>query len=129
MGSGSFRSNAGLLEALKSNRTRWNWNDPLFTPRIVRMLEMMYGGMTGSEVADYFGLMAKGGIVTRPGLAMIGEAGPEAVIPLKRGMGSKVELHIHGDVLDVDRWAEKMAQPIESALARRKSRTGPLAFA
>jgi len=32
--------------------------------------------------------MAKGGIVTRPTLAMIGEAGPEAVVPLSRaGMG------------------------------------------
>ncbi len=30
--------------------------------------------------------MAEGGIVTRPTLAMIGEAGPEAVIPLSRGM-------------------------------------------
>lgn len=30
-------------------------------------------------------LMAQGGIVNRPTLAMIGEAGPEAVIPLSRG--------------------------------------------
>jgi phage-related minor tail protein len=29
--------------------------------------------------------MAEGGIVTRPTLAVIGEAGPEAVIPLGRG--------------------------------------------
>ena len=31
--------------------------------------------------------LAKGGIVTRPTLALIGEAGPEAVIPLSRGRG------------------------------------------
>ncbi len=31
--------------------------------------------------------MAKGGIVTRPTVALIGEAGPEAVIPLNRGGG------------------------------------------
>lgn len=31
--------------------------------------------------------MAKGGIVSRPTLAMIGEAGPEAVVPLGRGIG------------------------------------------
>src|SRR5690606_27002198 len=30
-------------------------------------------------------MLAEGGIVTRPTLAMIGEAGPEAVIPLNRG--------------------------------------------
>lgn len=32
-------------------------------------------------------LMAKGGIVTRPTLAIIGEAGPEAVVPLSGGHG------------------------------------------
>ena len=30
-------------------------------------------------------MLAKGGIVTNPTLAMIGEAGPEAVVPLRRG--------------------------------------------
>lgn len=32
-------------------------------------------------------MLAKGGVVTRPTLAMIGEAGPEAVVPLGRGGG------------------------------------------
>jgi SLT domain-containing protein len=36
----------------------------------------------GVEVA-----LAKGGIVTSPTMALIGEAGPEAVIPLSRGGG------------------------------------------
>jgi hypothetical protein len=36
--------------------------------------------------------LAEGGIVTRPTLALIGEAGPEAVVPLGRGgmMGGNV---------------------------------------
>lgn len=46
--------------------------------------------------------LAKGGIVTRPTLAVIGEAGPEAVIPLNRGRGSVggggFHLHLHGPV-------------------------------
>ena len=33
--------------------------------------------------------MAAGGIVTRPTLAMVGEAGPEAVIPLGRGRAAR----------------------------------------
>lgn len=43
--------------------------------------------------------LAAGGIVTRPTLALIGEAGPEAVVPLGRGkgVGTTVELHIHGN--------------------------------
>lgn len=32
--------------------------------------------------------MAEGGIVTKPTVALIGEAGPEAVVPLSKGMGS-----------------------------------------
>jgi len=33
-------------------------------------------------------LLAEGGIVTRPTLAMIGEAGPEAVVPLSKAQSS-----------------------------------------
>ena len=41
--------------------------------------------------------MANGGIVTSPTLALIGEAGPEAVVPLNRanGMGN-VTIHVNG---------------------------------
>ena len=44
---------------------------------------------TGSNIGTIPGIpaMANGGIVTSPTLAMIGEAGPEAVIPLSRGGG------------------------------------------
>ena len=44
-------------------------------------------------------LMADGGIVTSPTLAMIGEAGPEAVIPLGRGGamgGNNVTINVNG---------------------------------
>ena len=45
-------------------------------------------------------MLAAGGIVTGPTLAMIGEAGPEAVVPLDRmgefGMGGGVTINVHG---------------------------------
>ncbi|MGH3429535.1 MAG: hypothetical protein ACRDQZ_18535 [Mycobacteriales bacterium] len=47
--------------------------------------------------------LASGGIVTKPTLALIGEAGPEAVIPLHRagshaaGGTQKIELHVYLD--------------------------------
>lgn len=45
--------------------------------------------------------LANGGIVTRPTLAMIGEAGPEAVVPLsKAGMGTVNHYHINVQALD-----------------------------
>lgn len=51
-------------------------------------------------------MLAAGGIVTRPTLAMIGEAGPEAVLPLDRlgAMGAPtVNLTINGDVTGDER--------------------------
>lgn len=55
---------------------------------------------------------ATGGIVTRPTLALIGEAGPEAVVPLNRTPGSSPlpdglggggpSVHIHGDMVVQD---------------------------
>ena len=45
-------------------------------------------------------MMAAGGVVTSPTLAMIGEAGPEAVIPLDRlgqlGGGGNVTIMVNG---------------------------------
>lgn len=44
-------------------------------------------------------MLAAGGIVTGPTLAVLGEKGPEAVIPLDRaGVGTNVTLNIYGDV-------------------------------
>jgi len=39
-------------------------------------------------------MLANGGIVTRPTLAMIGEAGPEAVVPLGKGFGGGMSINI-----------------------------------
>jgi SLT domain-containing protein len=45
-------------------------------------------------------MLAEGGIVTSATLAMIGEKGPEAVIPLDRmgqiGGGNNVTIHVNG---------------------------------
>ena len=71
-----------------------------------------YAGMTEKEIASeryresgaiYRGipLMAEGGVVTQPTLAMIGEAGAEAVIPLDKmgGMGTNVVVNVAGSVI------------------------------
>lgn len=56
-------------------------------------------GGKGFDVPD-IPLLAQGGIVTSPTLAMVGEAGPEAVIPLDRlgqmGGGNNVTIHVNG---------------------------------
>ena len=56
-------------------------------------------GGKGFEVPN-IPMLAAGGIVTSPTLAMIGEAGPEAVIPLSKmgemGSGNNVTIHVNG---------------------------------
>ncbi len=57
--------------------------------------------------------LAKGGIVSRPTIALIGEAGPEAVVPLGRGggMGGTVNVYVNGVVsgssMEVARYLSK----------------------
>jgi hypothetical protein len=61
-------------------------------------LEMSFGGITiGGKTLGAFSInppdipsLASGGVVTQPTLAMIGEAGPEAVVPLGGGMNIRI---------------------------------------
>jgi hypothetical protein len=62
-----------------------------------------YGGLAGAGIYGGGGMpvMANGGVVTNPTVALIGEAGPEAVIPLSRmgSMGSTyVTVNVAGSV-------------------------------
>jgi len=54
-------------------------------------------GGKGFDIPD-IPKLANGGIVTAPTLALIGEAGPEAVVPLDRagGMGNNITIHVNG---------------------------------
>jgi hypothetical protein len=65
-------------------------------------------------------MLAQGGIVTSPTLAMVGEAGPEAVIPLDRlgqmGGGNNVTIHVNGGD----------PQAVVDALTRWYRQNGPL---
>ena len=73
-------------------------NIPAFPQHILDMLKERGVAPPGSG----FTALAAGGIVTSPTLAMIGESGPEAVVPLdKRGGmgGGGTEIHIHAENL------------------------------
>jgi len=63
--------------------------------------------------------LAEGGIVTRPTRALIGEAGPEAVIPLSKAglMGSR-DVHVHignymGDEISLRQLGRKLSQILQ----------------
>ena len=87
---------------------------------VLPIFELVAGGISG--IVDFVGGIdipgiqipgfAEGGIVTRPTLGVIGEAGPEAVIPLDGsagGVGGGV-INIYGDVYDADALEEKVRE-------------------
>jgi hypothetical protein len=59
---------------------------PLMTPQLV-------GGGQGYQLPTMG--FATGGIVTRPTMAMVGEAGPEAVIPLGKMGGTNINVSVN----------------------------------
>jgi phage-related protein len=77
-----FRVSAGLLGVQKLTPGTWTGETHLRAP-------------VEGEIGGHF---QTGGIVTRPTIAMIGEGGPEAVIPLSQ-MGSDESLRIQKDML------------------------------
>ena len=63
--------------------------------------------------------LAQGGIVRSPTLAMLGEAGPEAVVPLGRGgMGGGVTINILGPTYGFDDFEERVAEAISDGVRR-----------
>lgn len=78
-------------------------------------------GIPGTDVGNYdvsIPKLAKGGIVTRPTLALIGEAGPEAVVPLGRGgtgSGMQVVIQVNGDT-DPAGAARRIGKLLEDAI-------------
>ena len=65
--------------------------------------------------------LAEGGIVTKPTMAMIGEAGSEAVIPLDRmgSMGTRVTVNVAGSVI-----SEGQLQSVIQDVLYNLNRTG-----
>ena len=79
---------------------------------------MGWGGFSiGFPTIPEIPTLAKGGIVNRPTLAMLGESGPEAVVPLGGGRaGMTVNLTINGDVNGMDDFEQKVTSVIRDAV-------------
>ena len=71
--------------------------------------------------------LAQGGIVTRPTVAMIGESGPEAVVPLGRG-GAGITINILGPTYGFDDFEARVSEAIRDGV-RRGGFSGILATA
>ena len=71
--------------------------------------------------------MAAGGIVTRPTYALVGEAGPEAVIPLaeynaRGGGGGTYHIYIHSDGPMSDDSCKRLAENLSNYVLKRDGR-------
>ena len=62
--------------------------------------------------------LAAGGIVRSPTLAMLGEAGPEAVIPLGRGGGMGITINILGPTYGFDDFEQRVSEAISDGVRR-----------
>jgi len=85
-------------------------------------------GFGGFDVFPDIPTLAAGGIVTGPTLAVLGEAGPEAIIPLDHGGGRMggptVNVTVQGSVIS----NYELADLIQSELVRTKYRNYDLEF-
>ena len=66
----------------------------------------------------------EGGILRCPSLALVGEGGPEAIVPLGRGLICGVTINIQGNaIIDDENRMNKLVREIERLLAQ-SARTG-----
>lgn len=82
-----------------------------------------------NKIATGLGIpaMAEGGIVNKPTLALIGEAGPEAVVPLSKmnaGGGGDVNINVTGGLST----SAEIGQSVVNALRAYSRSAGPLAL-
>jgi hypothetical protein len=71
-------------------------------------------------------MYAKGGVVTSPTLGIVGEAGPEAIIPLSKlgGMGGGLTVNVYGDLYGEEDLADKVSEALMNKI-RSDSRNAP----
>jgi hypothetical protein len=91
--------------------------DVVITERVNKIVATVSGGIPQ---------MAEGGIVNRPTLALIGEAGPEAVVPLSKmsgmGGGGDININVNGGMAT----SAEIGQSILNALRAYQRSAGPL---
>ena len=79
------------------------------------------GGKSWGPSIPELPMLAEGGIVTKPTLAMIGEGGAEAVIPLNKrngGTGTVININILGPTYGFDDFEDRVATSIRSGVRR-----------
>jgi hypothetical protein len=104
------------MDAIAAKLKRTVSIDVVITERVNRIVANL-GGIPA---------MAEGGIVTKPTLALIGEAGPEAVVPLSKmgNSGGDVNINVNGGLAT----SAEIGQSVLNALRAYSRSAGPLAL-
>jgi hypothetical protein len=104
------------MDAIAAKLKRTVSIDVVITERVNRIVANL-GGIPA---------MAEGGIVTKPTLALIGEAGPEAVVPLSKmgSGGGDVHINVNGGLAT----SADIGQSVLNALRAYSRSAGPLAL-
>ena len=104
------------MDAIAAKLKRTVNIDVVITERVNRIVANL-GGIPA---------MAEGGIVTKPTLALIGEAGPEAVVPLSKmgSGGGDVNINVNGGLAT----SAEIGQSVLNALRAYSRSAGPLAL-
>lgn len=106
------------LEAAASAAIAQNWPMVAMWLGIAGVSAFAGGALRGIGSGTKGGVelprLAAGGVVTRPTLAMIGEAGPEAVVPLSRAGAGGVVINVQGSIWQT----EDLARAVAGAMGR-----------
>jgi hypothetical protein len=108
-----------LFEAMKKVELGWDEKRIGVGPLAVTIPGFNFAPFAGLPTIPKIPTMAAGGIVTSPTLAMLGEAGPEAVIPLgSRGASGGITINILGPTYGFDDFEERVTEAIQDGVRR-----------
>ena len=99
------------IQAAASAAVAQNWPMVAFWLGVAGLgvgASILGGAVTANTGDKNIPAMAGGGIVTSPTLALIGEKGPEAVVPLGRGMGGTT-INVYGSIWQTQDLARAVA--------------------
>ena len=117
---------AGVEETLKSYTIKLT-SQKLNAKQLQKLKEQFYVDVAFNFQTSGYAIpaLAEGGLVTRPTVALIGEAGPELVVPLDRAGsmsgGDTYQININAAVADA-----RLGGVIVDALRSYNRRTGPI---
>ena len=85
---------------------------------ITNAIAGLFGGGRAFEISSISSVslpkLQTGGIITRPTIAMVGESGPEAVIPLKHGITGGITINFNAPVYGMADFEAAVARVIKS---------------